>query len=573
MAYKLSQYQKDIIKAFRETNDNLFISARAGTGKTFLLIELSKYINTYSVFLAFNKSIQQEIADKITNPKFKTYTFNGLGYQILLKNMEETHPKIKVVLDNFKTQKIVQKIFDKKIKRKMSWEEKSDYIDEISSVWEMCKCTLTNIEDEEAVNNLIRIHDFFEDVDQPDDLLDWLHDIKVENHRMVIEEGIINFSDQLYVTVNQLRDKEWKVPPYLMFYNILVDEAQDTNRCQQVLVFFLKRKGARCIFVGDKFQAIYAFSGADAHAYETIKTMHNCKEFLLPVNYRCGKNHLKLVNKKWNEIGIEPASDAIDGTVQKIHISRLFDKVKEGDFILSRKNSDLIAVALRLLKEGKAIYIKDKDIVNKTLKFVKRHSKKTETIYELRSQIVFEQKQNKKKQEQLEEQIQKGEVGVDELSAVDFNAGYLDILECVVALIDNYILEEKHSNRIDRFLDYIPKKLNTEDKHGCVVCTSIHQAKGLEADNVFILNEAKEFFEFARTSEQRQQEKNLSYVALTRAKQNLYLVKGTLENNENDNHNNYDDDWDDDVCLVSQEELKNAELFTDISGLSNCYTI
>ena len=572
MEYKLSKYQEAIIDAYRNTKDNLFISARAGTGKTFLLTEIAKYIDTYSVFLAFNKSIQLEILTKITNPKFKTYTFNGIGYLILLKNMEDKHPKVKVTLDNFKTQKIIQKTIDKYIKRKLSWDEKTDYVDEISAVWEMCKCTLTNIEDSEAMDHLIRVHGFFEHIDEPDNLSNWLQDIKTENYRMAIEEGIINFSDQLYITVNKLRDKEWTVPPYLMFYNILVDEAQDTNRCQQVLVFFLKRKDARCIFVGDKFQAIYAFSGADAHAYETIKTMHNCKEFLLPINYRCGKKHLTLVNKKWTEIGIEPAPDAIDGTVQNIHINRLFDKVQEGDFILSRKNSDLIAIALKLLKEGKAIYIKDKEIVNKTLKFVKRHSKKTDTIYELKSQIAFEQRKNKKKQELLEEQFQKGEISADVLESVNFNAGYLDILECVVALIDNYISEKNHGNKVDDFLDYIPKKLNTEDKNGCVVCTSIHQAKGLEADNVFVLNEAKEFFEFARTSEQRQQEKNLSYVALTRAKKNLYLVRGTLDDNDYDNNNFDDDDFDDDICLVSQEELKNADLFTDISGLSNAYT-
>ena len=179
MDYKLSKYQEDIIKAFKETKDNLFISARAGTGKTFLLLELSKHIDTYSVFLAFNKAIQQEIVSKITNPKFKTYTFNGIGYQILLKNMEEKHPSIKVTLDNFKTQKIIQKILDKYIKRKLSWEEKSDYVDEIAAVWEMCKCTLTNIEDSEALETLIRIHGFFEHVDEPDHLLKMLDEIKL----------------------------------------------------------------------------------------------------------------------------------------------------------------------------------------------------------------------------------------------------------------------------------------------------------------------------------------------------------------------------------------------------------
>ena len=90
---KLSKYQDDIVNAFKNTKDNLFINAFAGSGKTFMLLELSKYITTYSVFIAFNKSIQEELKTKITNQKFKTYTFNGLGYQIMIHNWEEEQKK------------------------------------------------------------------------------------------------------------------------------------------------------------------------------------------------------------------------------------------------------------------------------------------------------------------------------------------------------------------------------------------------------------------------------------------------------------------------------------------------
>ena len=85
---QLSKYQENIVDAFKNTKDNLFINAFAGCGKTYMLLELSKYINTYSVFIAFNKSIQEEIKIKINNPKFKSYTFNGLGYQIMMKNCQ-----------------------------------------------------------------------------------------------------------------------------------------------------------------------------------------------------------------------------------------------------------------------------------------------------------------------------------------------------------------------------------------------------------------------------------------------------------------------------------------------------
>ena len=113
---QLSKYQEDIVNAFKNTKDNLFINAYAGSGKTFMLLELSKYINTYSVFIAFNKSIQEELKTKIDNPKFKTYTFNGLGYQIMINNWEEeqkklseqnpTYKKKDLTLDTFKSSEI-----------------------------------------------------------------------------------------------------------------------------------------------------------------------------------------------------------------------------------------------------------------------------------------------------------------------------------------------------------------------------------------------------------------------------------------------------------------------------------
>ena len=59
--------------------------------------------------------------------------------------------------------------------------------------------------------------------------------------------------------------------------------------------------------------------------------------------------------------------------------------------------------------------------------------------------------------------------------------------------------------------------------------SSIHCVKGLEADNVFVLNEGKTVIDGNMSNEQKQQEFNLSYVSLTRAKENLYLVKAEGE--------------------------------------------
>ena len=99
-------------------------------------------------------------------------------------------------------------------------------------------------------------------------------------------------------------------------------------------------------------------------------------------------------------------------------------------------------------------------------------------------------------------------------------------------LLINYRVENE-SKAINSFINYINEVLNTEDPNGCIRIMSIHKSKGLEAENVFILNEAKPFEKLGRSKDMIQQEKNLSYVAITRAKENLYLVK-RVENSENE---------------------------------------
>jgi len=55
--------------------------------------------------------------------------------------------------------------------------------------------------------------------------------------------------------------------------------------------------------------------------------------------------------------------------------------------------------------------------------------------------------------------------------------------------------------------------------------STIHRAKGDQADRVFLLgSDSLPFIKKAKQNWQKQQEYNLQYVALTRAKQALYLV-------------------------------------------------
>lgn len=60
---------------------------------------------------------------------------------------------------------------------------------------------------------------------------------------------------------------------------------------------------------------------------------------------------------------------------------------------------------------------------------------------------------------------------------------------------------------------------------GSITLATIHKAKGLEANTVFWLNSSQCPAKWAKSGWQIQQENNLCYVAVTRAKQRLFLIE------------------------------------------------
>jgi superfamily I DNA/RNA helicase len=68
--------------------------------------------------------------------------------------------------------------------------------------------------------------------------------------------------------------------------------------------------------------------------------------------------------------------------------------------------------------------------------------------------------------------------------------------------------------------------LFTDGRRG-VILSTIHKAKGLEAERVYFLDRFLIPSKYARKGWQREQEQNLLYVALTRSKNFLYFINST----------------------------------------------
>lgn len=549
---ELSRYQEKILKYFNDNpRSNMMISALAGSGKSTMACLLSEHTTTSDIYVAFNNSIAEEFRTKIKNPKTKVMTLHSLGLSIMNSNIRTAKEEKKITyanatLDNLKIHKIIDNeltILD----RRMDFMKKMFYKDQYFTLYNLCRLTMTNLADSTALRQIIQDYRLFENDEGyqfPDitDCISMLKNVDGESWNIFNQTGVIDFTDMLYITYWKLERKEWEVPYYNLYTNIMFDEAQDASSIQLNLLKYIKRKGGRYIFILDKNQAIYSFAGSNSLSYSLIPKMFApIKEFDLPICYRCPSSHLKQVNRLFN-IPILPRDDAPKGKIYHIEKEDISSKIHEGDMIISRKNKWLSSVIVDLAKAGKPIQIEDKEMVASIKKIVEKNKNSTAKGLrkDLKEEVTKYSQERAKKNSQLLEAVQ--ENNVEEVAtAIDDNKK-IDNYNFILGILKEYLKKNPNATK-DNFAAYISNLLNTGDnktsksnaftpKTKPIRICSVHKAKGLEAENVFVLNEGRVCFDFRNSKEQNQQEKNLSYISYTRAKNNLYLVSEKNTNSE-----------------------------------------
>ena len=159
---------------------------------------------------------------------------------------------------------------------------------------------------------------------------------------------------------------------------------------------------------------------------------------------------------------------------------------------------------------------------------------------DLKEEVTKYSQERAKKNSQLLEAVQENNVE-EVVTAIDDNKK-IDNCNFILGILKEYLKKNPNATK-DNFAVYISNLLNTGDsktsksnvftvKTKPIRICSVHKAKGLEAENVFVLNEGRVCFDFRNSKEQNQQEKNLSYISYTRAKNNLYLVSEKNTNSE-----------------------------------------
>lgn len=546
MNFKPSTYQQDILDFFlNNPQSNMLVNALAGSGKSTTACMLSEHSKTSDLYIAFNASVVEEFKKKIKNPKTKVMTMHSLAYSIMLYNVEQEskdsgekpkgfgsqRSKRTVSLDNFKPHKILDEEITKRYGRYIEFAKRVFLKDNYVNLYNLCRLTLTDMSSNKDVSRLIDDHVLFlyygdEGYSAPDisEITSTLKILDTKSRQQFETQGVIDFTDMLWITFNKLKYDNWEVPYWALYTNIYCDEVQDFSNIQLNFLKFIKRTKGRYVFIGDFHQAIYNFAGANAQAFNQIPKMFAPVEtFDLPICYRCAKSHLSRVNREYG-IPILPCDDAPLGFVKTIDKNKISDYAKAGDMVISRKNKWIAEVVLDLARNGTPIFIEDKEMVV-AIKRQILSSKCTSvgTLEKFLQKVISNY--NKKLFEIVSKNVREGGHEEERLEAVAETNSKIDNTSFLLEILEGYLEHHASSDSVSKFSNFIDKLLNTTPSPNCVRLCSIHKAKGLEATNVFVLNEAKINYDFRNSKEQNVQEKNLSYIATTRAKEGLYLVK------------------------------------------------
>lgn len=475
-----SQYQKNIFKDIAKGVGHTVVIARAGSGKTSTIVEGFKYLpkGKKTLMVAFNKNIADELRQRA--PSYvDTLTLHSLGFRAIKQSFGND-----VVLDNDKCRNIV-----------------SNIIGNDRDLWELnqniCKCV-----------SLCKGFLW----DTPSKIEELIEQFGIETFELTKEKfighviktlglckankSIIDFDDMIWFPfVYRLNVGKFDV--------VFVDETQDLNAAQIAMVMSAVKIDGRIIAVGDPAQAIYLFRGADSESIPNFINKLKAKILPLSITYRCPKKIVALAKEIVSDI--ECADTAPEGIIENIQSNELLKMVKPGDFVLSRTNAPLIKHCMALLKAGVPANIQGRDVGANLIYFIKKSKAKTVNGF---INYVNEWKDQEVKRLLSEKK--------DTLVCLDKAECLLNLCEGTLTLKD---LKET-----------IEKLFNDVDDNKKVIFSTTHKAKGLERDRVFMLVNTYRYGPGV-TGE----EANLYYVAVTRAKKELYMVRSPSK------YNKYDD--------------------------------
>ncbi|MGL4947425.1 MAG: ATP-dependent helicase [Cetobacterium sp.] len=324
--------------AVTNLNGNFLLLAGAGSGKTrviiyrtLLLIKLQTKPEKILILTFTRKAIneiKERIQTVIPNSNVNIETFHSLAYKTLKKYTQNKNFQI-ITTDSA-----------------LELAKKSNLFKEISTIIsndEIIKATISS--KEKYLNS-----DFFKGLDNYSKqvLINFLESIFL----LKTHQNLYSFDDLLNKMYHFLKSNIFPIN----FDYIMVDEYQDTDNLQVEILKILS-KNSYLMAVGDDYQSIYSFKGANIdNIINFSNDFKNTKTLILKENYRSSNHILKLSNefsKKLRNSFRKTLSSNNDCdklphlSIFKTYIEEIEDIYNKIHFILSKNPDASISILFR----------------------------------------------------------------------------------------------------------------------------------------------------------------------------------------------------------------------------------
>ena len=507
--YEPSQYQKAIFDYIQHEKGNLVVEAAAGSGKTYTLVKALSLIpqDKRVLMTAFNKDIVKELTKKVKEfPNVEVRTLHGLGMILTTRGLRIGGMKP----EGYKYTQLIYNHWQDLTKtniNKLSRNARKSFVENTKKLVDFGRFYLATTRSE--MIELMTKYDIPCVADEVDVALKVM---AIGGKNL----DSIDYTDMIWMPhIYDLHLQECE------YDFIMVDECQDLNVAERNLVLRCLKEGGRLIAVGDSNQCIYGFSGSDPDSFRAIQSIPNTVSMPLSISYRCPESIVKFAQN------LVPSIEAKQGAEEGVILDCVsLDDVHDGDMVLCRNNAPLLQVYCKLLEQGKRAYIRGSD-VGKNLQNIVIGTHKDYLHTNLKQDGVFirlyEDLFNSRKA--IMERY-----GISQEDAMKHETiqAKLDMIRALEVLGADLTTTEELTKKIE---DIFPKN----DKGEGIMLSTVHKAKGLEADNVFIACASLMPSKSALDEWQVQQERNLMYVAYTRAKK----VLGFLNEEETPDFDNF----------------------------------
>ena len=495
MTFTPSPQQADFLNWVSNGSGSCVLEAVAGAGKTTTLLEAVDRTGGGVAILAYNKMIAEEIKGKLLKRGVdwkvaEAGTVHSFGFRAYRK----TFPKVKV--EGGKTFAVLDQMFKDAPAHHISRTHGAGIANLVSLAKQRAIGVVGSIDNRKLWNDIVDHFGLFGD--DEDEKIEAIIEVAIAALKTSnLTTDVIDFDDMVYLPlIHKVRFWRYKW--------VFVDEAQDTNPARRALVKALLAPFGRVVAVGDRAQAIYGFTGADADSLDLIAGEFNAIRMPLTTTYRCPKAVVNFA-QRWVS-HIEAADTAPEGEVLNIKGCEFFERqdLKGGSAVLCRNTAPIISLAFHLIRQGVGCRVEGRDIGQGLIKLATKW-KTVKTLAGLESAL------EKWADRQITRALAKNAAAVAQTIT--------DQRETLQVVIDR--CREQKRDGIDHVVAAI-QGIFADNVTDMLVLSTIHKSKGREWDTVFWLDRLGTLpSKYARQEWQLQQEDNLCYVAATRAKRCL----------------------------------------------------